>query len=89
MKSVFFVTDDDSVAGIIPTVELDDVVNTICNEVGRLAFAFIAPLGSHNHNGRHLNPLLRPGQLAKSTDCHRLWPVLFSGRNKNGSYPEA
>ena len=45
--------DDDGVAGVVAPVELDDVVDVAAHEVGRLALALVAPLGSDQHDRRH------------------------------------
>src|SRR5699024_4230065 len=46
-------------AGVIPADELDDVVDATSELVGRLAFAFVAPLGTDNHDCGH-EPHSRP-----------------------------
>src|SRR5699024_234149 len=46
-------------AGVIPAVELDDVVDAASELVGRLAFAFVAPLGTDNNDCGH-DPHSRP-----------------------------
>src|SRR5690625_7506937 len=46
-------------ARVIPAVELDDVVDAASELVGRLAFAFVAPLGTDNHDCGH-EPHSRP-----------------------------
>ena len=54
--------DDDGVAGVVAPVELDDVVDVAAHEVGRLALALVAPLGSDQHDRRHprlLSPCAR------------------------------
>ena len=45
--------DDDGVAGVVAAVELDDVVDAAAEQVGRLALALVAPLGSDEHDCRH------------------------------------
>ncbi len=46
--------DDDGVTRVVAPVELDDVVDVLAHEVGGLALAFVAPLGSDEHDCRHL-----------------------------------
>ena len=75
MECILLVADDDGVTGVVAPVEFDDIVNAVCDEVCGFTLALIAPLGSHNHYGRHWFPLLRPEQLAKSTDYPTIWPV--------------
>jgi hypothetical protein len=40
---------DDRVAGIVASLEADDHVRPLCEEIGHLAFPFVAPLGSDYH----------------------------------------
>ncbi len=53
VEGVLLVTDDDRVAGVVAAVELHDVVDAATEQIGGLAFAFVAPLGSDDHNSRH------------------------------------
>ena len=56
--------DDDGVARVVAPVELHDVVDVAAHEVGRLALALVAPLGSDQHDRRHRR-LLPPVRRAK------------------------
>ena len=56
VQGVFFIADDDRVPGVVAAVELDDVVDAAGEEVGRLAFSLVAPLGSDDDDGRHGGP---------------------------------
>ncbi len=67
--------DDDGVAGVVPAVELDDVVDRAAEQVGRLALPLVAPLGSDDGDRGHLS-LLRDGRspsasrrLLNAPDC--------------------
>jgi hypothetical protein len=53
VQGVLFVTDDDRVTSVVSTVELDDVVDPTRDEVRRLAFTFVAPLGTNDNDGGH------------------------------------
>ena len=46
--------DDDGVAGVVAAVELHHVVDVLTELVSRLSLAFVAPLGSDDHNGWHM-----------------------------------
>jgi hypothetical protein len=48
------------VARVIATVELDDVVDAVSDEVGSFTFTLIAPLGSDNDNGGHQDSFVKP-----------------------------
>ena len=62
MQRVLLVADDDRVAGVVAAVELDDVVDAAAEEVGRLALAFVAPLGADDHDRGHVeDPFARVG----------------------------
>ena len=56
VQGVLLVADDDRVPGVVAAVELDDVVDAAGEEVGRLAFSLVAPLGSDDDDGRHGGP---------------------------------
>jgi hypothetical protein len=47
------------VAGIVATLETDDDIGLFRQPVDDLAFTFVAPLGSDNHDIRHQDPSLR------------------------------
>ena len=47
------VADDDRVAGVVAAVELHDVVDVLAEQVGRLALAFVAPLGADENDRGH------------------------------------
>jgi hypothetical protein len=53
VQRVLLVADDDGVASVVATVELDDVVDAVAEEVGGLAFTFVAPLGADEHDCGH------------------------------------
>jgi hypothetical protein len=57
VQSVFFVADNHGVAGVVATVELDYIVNVLCQKVGSFAFTLVTPLGADNHNCRNDFPL--------------------------------
>ena len=57
VQGVLLVADDDRVAGVVAAVELHDVVDAAAEEVGRLAFALVAPLGADDHDRGHPPPL--------------------------------
>ena len=42
-----------SLPGVVAAVELDDVVDAVAEQVGRLALAFVAPLGADQNDGGH------------------------------------
>jgi hypothetical protein len=44
---------DDGVPGVVAAVRLDDVINTATEKIGCLAFSFVAPLGSYDHDCWH------------------------------------
>jgi hypothetical protein len=46
VQRVLLVADHDRVAGVVAAVELNDVVDTVAEQVGRLALALVAPLGA-------------------------------------------
>src|SRR5262249_30822960 len=52
--------DDQSVTGIVTTLKTDDDIGLLRQPVDDLAFAFVAPLGSDNHNIRHQDPFPAP-----------------------------
>ena len=58
-KFVSRAVDDQSVAGIMATLETDNDIGLFRQPVDDLAFAFVAPLGSDNHDIRHQDPSLR------------------------------
>ena len=55
VQRILLAADDDGVPGVVAAVELDDVVDAAAEQVGRLALAFVAPLGPDDHDGRHLD----------------------------------
>ncbi len=52
--------DDQRVAGIVAALEPHDDVGLLRQPVDDLAFAFVAPLGSDNHDIRHRDPFPEP-----------------------------
>ena len=53
VQGVLLVADDDRVAGVVAAVELHDVVDPATQEVGGLALALVAPLGSDDDDCGH------------------------------------
>ena len=53
MQRVLFSVDDDGMAGVVPTVELDDDVGALTQLVSGLALPFVAPLCAQNDHGWH------------------------------------
>jgi hypothetical protein len=53
LEFVLFTAYDDGVPGVVAAVGLDDVVNAAAQKVSGLAFSFVAPLGSYDHNCWH------------------------------------
>ena len=45
--------DDDGVAGVVAALVAHDVADALGQEVGRLAFALVAPLQADDHGGGH------------------------------------
>ena len=58
-KFVSRAVDNQSVAGIMATLETDDDIGLFRQPVDNLTFAFVAPLGSDNHDIRHQISSLR------------------------------
>ena len=54
VEGELLVADDDRVAGVVATVELHDVADSSTEQVGRLAFALVAPLGADDHDRGHV-----------------------------------
>jgi hypothetical protein len=54
VQGVLLAPDDDRVPGVVPAVELHDVVDPRAELVGRLALALVTPLGPEHHDGRHV-----------------------------------
>jgi hypothetical protein len=44
---------DDGVPGVVAALVADHVVHAVAHQVGRLALALIAPLGTHERDRRH------------------------------------
>ena len=53
VQGVALVADDDRVAGVVPALVPDHVVDAVPEQVGGLALALIAPLSPDNHDGGH------------------------------------
>jgi hypothetical protein len=51
---------DDRVTGVRPALVAADDVRVQSEEVDDLPLALVAPLGAHDHGGRHLSESLRP-----------------------------
>ena len=66
--------DDDGVAGVVAAVELHHVVDVAAEQVGRLALAFVAPLGTDDRDRGHVL-LLHVGRSpsARKTAAQRTW----------------
>src|SRR5690606_34968173 len=58
VQRVLLVADDHGVAGVVAAIELDDVIDTVSEQVGGLALAFIAPLGTDQHDCGHAADIL-------------------------------
>ena len=61
MKCVLLVADDNCVARVISAIELNYVVNVLCQKVCGFAFTFVTPLGSDNHYCGHTRTSLYKG----------------------------
>ena len=59
-KLVGRAVDDQGVAGIMAALETHNDVGLLRQPVDDLAFAFVAPLGSDNHDIRHQDPFPAP-----------------------------
>jgi hypothetical protein len=57
VERIFLVTDDDRMSGVIAALVAHDIVDTITQDIGGFAFAFIAPLGTKQNNCWHLKSL--------------------------------
>ena len=57
VQRVLLAVDDDGVPGVVAAVELDDGVDPAAEQVGRLALAFVAPLGADQNDRGHASPL--------------------------------
>jgi hypothetical protein len=77
VQRVLLGADHDRVAGVVAAVELDHVVDDlarVAEQIGRLAFALIAPLGADEHDCGHLSPPLHaPAGTASHTRGCRRW----------------
>ena len=56
MQGVALLADDDRVAGVVPALVPDHVVDPVTEQVGGLALALVAPLGADKHDGGHAHP---------------------------------
>ena len=87
VERIFLVADHHRVAGVVAAVELDDVVHSAAQVVGRLALALVAPLGADDHDRWHLlapsekatSPVARPGS------CEATLPNRFAGRGSRAA----
>ena len=53
VQGVALVADDDRVAGVVPALVSDHVVDAVPEQVGGLALALVPPLSPDNHDGGH------------------------------------
>ena len=56
VQSVGFVADDHGMARVVAAVEAGDIVDMRADKIGRLAFAFIAPLSADKNDSGHDAP---------------------------------
>ena len=56
VQRVLLTVDDDRVPGVVAAVELDHRVDPAAEQVGRLALAFVAPLGADENDRGHGSP---------------------------------
>ena len=54
VQRVLLLADDDRVPGVIAALVPDDVLDAVPEQVGRLALTLVAPLGTDQHDRRHL-----------------------------------
>ena len=75
VEGEFLPVDDHRVAGVVPAVELDDVVDVLTELVSRLALSLVPPLGPDDDNGWH------GCSLASATACRRArHPLAYRSR---------
>ena len=65
VQRILLVVDDDRVPRVVPTVELDHVIDAGAQEVRRLSLALIAPLGPDEHDAWHGSPPSRIAWVAR------------------------
>jgi hypothetical protein len=53
MQFVGLAVTNDRVAGVVAALEADDRVCSFGEQIGDLAFAFVTPLGTDNHDSWH------------------------------------
>ena len=60
---------DDRVAGVVAALEADHEIRVLCDEVGDLALALVAPLGADDHDPGHIACSLRgpPGRARRGS----------------------
>ncbi len=58
VQRVLLVADDHRVTGVVAALVPDDVVDTVAEQVGRLALALVAPLGTIEHDRGHCHSRL-------------------------------
>ena len=58
MQRVTIVADDDGVACVGAALEASDDIELLAEKIDQLAFALVAPLGAHDRDVWHLNPVL-------------------------------
>ena len=59
VQGVLLAVHHDRVAGVVAALVADHVVDGLTELVGRLAFAFVAPLGTDDHDCGHVRTLSR------------------------------
>ena len=64
--------DDDGVPGVVPAVELDDVVDVLTELVGRLALPLVSPLCPDDDDGWHGHLSYCDGGMTVATPPPRL-----------------
>ena len=58
VQGILLVAHHHGVPGVIAAVELHHIVDSAAEQVGGLAFAFVAPLGANQHDRGHDSPLV-------------------------------
>ena len=56
MQSIFFAVNNNSMTGIVASVESGDIIDFSTNQIGRFSFAFVTPLGANKNDSRHHTP---------------------------------
>jgi hypothetical protein len=69
VEGIAFTVHHDRVAGVVAAGVPDAVVDSIPKLIGRLTFAFVAPLGAHHHNRRHVIAVLLALRPERKTEA--------------------